>query len=100
MSDTLTANSTVTSPLSTAEQLVGKILELQEKLQQQAPGYESLLHTIHSNLSKDPDLVHLLTNEQIGIICLGLQKRTGVEMSKIEAKKKTSSKEKVSLADL
>jgi hypothetical protein len=71
-------DSTVTVPLTQAEQVRGRILELQEALQQNMPGYEGLLHTIHRNLAQDPDTVHLLSEEEIGIICLGLSKRTGV----------------------
>lgn len=94
-------DSTVITPvsLSVAEQMKTKIAELLEALQKQLPGYESLLHTIHRNLANDPDTVHLLSDEEIGVICAGLAKRTGVFIAKAEVEKK-SGKGKTTLGDL
>lgn len=58
------------------EQIHARIAELQASLQQQLPGYKDMLHTIHRALQNDPETVHLLTDEEIGIICAGLAKRT------------------------
>jgi hypothetical protein len=79
------------TPLSAADQMVAKIAQLQEMLQQNAPGYEGLLHQLHVQLHKDEDLTHMLTEEQIGVIVAGLSKRKQVVISEA-IKKKTSSK--------
>lgn len=92
--------STVTASLTSAEQIKDKILRLRTALQQQLPNYESLLQIIHMNLSKDPDVVHLLTEEEIGVICAGLQKKTMVVIISGELKKKSPGKGKVALDDL
>lgn len=94
------SDSTVTIPLANSDIIKGRIAELLTLLQQNAPGYESLLHTIHRNLAIDPDTVHLLTEEEIGIICSGLQKRTGVAIAKEEVSKMKRKGGKVTLDDL
>lgn len=78
--------STTSIPLGNAEQLVNKINELQTSLQENSPGYESLLYTIHTNLAKDPDMVHLLTEEQIGVIVSGLSKKKVITIATTERK--------------
>lgn len=102
MSSSENSQVTVSIPLTVAEQMKERILSLQEALQQQLPGYESLLHTIHRNLASDPDTVHLLSEEEIGVIVAALSKRTGVLiMKEIEEKAKKSVKSgKVVLGDL
>ena len=78
------------TPLSAAEQIVGRINELQVALQQSLPSYESLLHQIHVGLAKDPDVVHLLTEEQIGAICVGLSKKKNVTIALASKSKSTT----------
>jgi hypothetical protein len=80
-------NSTVVTALSNTDQIKARIAELRESLQQQLPNYESMLHTIHRNLANDPATVQLLTEEEIGVICAGLSKRTGVFIAAAEAEK-------------
>jgi hypothetical protein len=65
-------------PLTNLQQIVGRIEELQAKLQVAAPGYEGLLHTIHVALQKDDELAHLLTPEQVGVIVSGLARRKNI----------------------
>lgn len=93
-------DSTVTVPLTNAEEISGKIESLKEALQQRLPSYESLLHTIHRNLANDPSTVHLLSEEQIGIICAGLQKKTGVFIANAEAEKTVKSGKKTGKVDV
>lgn len=80
-------DSTISVPLTEADQIKGRIYQLQNALQKELPGYEGLLHTIHSNLAKSPDTVHFLSDEEIGIICSGLQKKTQIVISAKENKK-------------
>lgn len=77
--------------LDNLDQMAQKIADLQSQLQQMAPGYESLLHQIHVNLQKDPDLVHLLSDEQVGVIVAGLSRKKNVVIAEPDkiARKKT-----------
>jgi hypothetical protein len=81
-----------TTPLTPAEQIVARINELQAALAANAPNYQGLLHTIHQALIKDQEAVHLLTEEQIGVICAGLTKNKNVVIATAVAKSKTPSK--------
>jgi hypothetical protein len=81
----------ISTPLPSASILADKIAELQAALQTAAPSYESLLHTIHVALNKDESLAHLLTEEQVGIICAGLTKKQGIVIAETTAKAKTTS---------
>lgn len=92
-------NSISPVPLSHADQVKDKILRLRTQLQEKLPGYESLLHEIHRALAKDESTAHLLTEEEIGVICLGLQKRAGSYILEKEASKKTKTG-KVTLDDI
>ena len=58
------------------------------QLEQQLPGYKDLLRVIHTNLKADPDMVHLLSEEQIGVIVAGLMKHTGVVIATAASKGK------------
>lgn len=81
-------DSTVVATLTSSDLIKQRIYDLQEKLQTAAPGYESILHTIHQALAKDPDTVHLLSDEEVGIICAGLSKRTGIVIAEAKATKR------------
>lgn len=78
-------------PLSNAQQIVSKIEELQTLLQTASPQYESHLFIIHQALLKDEELAHLLTEEQVGVICAGLAKKKNVVIAEPEKKKGTTS---------
>jgi hypothetical protein len=75
-------------PLSNAEQIIARIGDLQQLLQTANPGYESQLHMIHRALMADPDVIHILTPEQIGVIVQGLSKKKNVVIATKEAKNK------------
>jgi hypothetical protein len=80
------------APLTGAEQIVQKISVLKEMLQQSLHGYESILQQIHINLAKDPEIVTLLTPEEVGVIVAGLAKRKGIIIATTStAKAKTAS---------
>jgi len=81
-------DSLVAVPAAKEEVIKAKIADLLDALQQQLPAYESLLHQIHRNLAMDPETVHLLSEEEIGVICSALQKRTGVFIAQEVATKK------------
>ena len=69
---------TETVSLPSASSLSSKIEELEAKLREGAPGYESLLYTIHKILSADEQLVHILKEEEIGVIVAGLAKKKNI----------------------
>jgi hypothetical protein len=74
------------APLQGADIIKHKISQLQEALQQQSPGYEELLRTIHVALHKDEELVHLLSEEEVGTIVAGLGKKTNIVIANLESK--------------
>jgi hypothetical protein len=53
-----------------------KIYSLDKALLDKHPAMDSLLQTIHRNLQKDPELVHILKAEERAIIFAGLKKKT------------------------
>lgn len=100
MSQTQTPGPT---PLDRFEQIAQRISDLQTKMQSKAPGYEALLQVIHRNLAADPEVVTLLSEEQIGVIFAGLSQMKGVIIAEAAGKNKTSSGKKlkdISLEDL
>lgn len=83
------------------EQIRSNILDLQNKLLEVHPQMPILLKTIHDQLKADPENVTLLTEEEICIIVNGLEKQTGVELSKVISKQATTKKlSKITSADL
>lgn len=81
---------TTVTPLDNSQQIKHRIAQLQECLEVNAPTYQSLLHTIHQNLMKDPDVVHLLSEEEIGVIVSGLSKHKNIVIATTVSKSKTS----------
>ncbi len=62
--------------LPSAAAISQKIAELDQALKTANPGMENLLQTIHRNLSADPQLVHLLKEEEVAILIRGLETKT------------------------
>lgn len=73
-------------PLPEISQIYAKIEDLKSRLQIAVPGYEHLLHEIHVALHKDESLTHLLSEEQIGVILLGLAKKKNIVIAEGERK--------------
>ena len=90
MSITPTTATASAVPLTHCEQMKSKIADLQAALQKQLPGYEGLLHVIHKELLNDEELTHMITEEELGVICQGLQKKTGIVISTAAVKSKTT----------
>lgn len=84
----MSLNTTVTA-LSNLEQVQNKIEQLKQMLAANAPGYESMLHTIHVALHQDESLSHLLKEEEIGVIIAGLSKKKNIVIATSTAKSKT-----------
>lgn len=71
------------------DELHKRIETLKESLLANDPQMPTLLAQIHQNLIKYPDLVHLLKEEEIGLIVKGLERHTQIT---ILAEVKTSAK--------
>lgn len=70
------------------------IQDLQSKLLSAHPEMPILLRKIHTKLKADPDIVTLLTEEEIAVIIAGLKEQTNVQFAtsakKPAAKKSTA----------
>lgn len=53
------------------------LLELEDKLNSRIDNFPYLLRDIHQHLRKDPEVVTVLTDEEIGLIVRGLKTMTG-----------------------
>lgn len=85
------------SPASPEEQVQMLIAQLAQELEQQIPSYKNTLSTIHKRLLAEEELVHILKEEEIGVIMNGQQKLTNTVI-KTAAIKKTSTRK--SLANI
>lgn len=66
--------------------------QLNGMLSNNVPGYEELLKIIHRNLSQDENLLHILDEEQIGVIINGLSRRKNIIIA--DTAQKNASKKK------
>lgn len=89
-----------TIKLTNYDLITNKIHQLQTILQAAAPNYENLLREIHTNLAADADVVHLLSEEQIGVIVAGLSKKKGIVIAEVMTKVKKASLKNTDLEDL
>ena len=72
--------------------IIDRINALQKALAAGLPNYESILYQVHRQLAEDDSLVHILTEEQIGVIVSGLSRKKNVLLVKQEIKKVSSNK--------
>ena len=78
-----------------------KIAELYEAVQQTLPNMPTLLRDIHQNLKQDPEIVTLLSPEQVSIIVSGLSKQTQTTIiSSVISGSKGKSLKKISVDDI
>lgn len=77
-----TAGAPNEAKLVNVEFVSSKIAELQQQLEEKAPGYKTLLREIHTILRKDEELVHILKEEEIGVIMRGLSTMKDVVINK------------------
>lgn len=85
-----------TTQLTSVEQVKQRISELHTALTSRLPGYEGLLQIIHRNLANDPDVVTLLSKEEVGTVVAALSQRKGIVLAKAAGSGKTSSGKKLS----
>ena len=77
-----------------------KLASLESALLEKTPTMPTLLRDIHRHLKKDPDIVTLLSEEEISVLVRGLKEQTKTEIGATIAKKKTKAASKMTLADL
>jgi len=89
-------------PLTSLEQLQEKISRMQSMMIADNPNFETLLREIHITLHKNEDLVHMISEEEIGKIVSGLAKKERVVIAEAMSKSKQgkTSKGDVALKNL
>lgn len=86
--------------MKTPEQIKLAIAELQDVILTAHPKLPFLLQEIRKFLLEDPDLVTLMTEEEIGIIISGLEKHTKTVITTAALKSTKKSLKSVTAADL
>lgn len=83
-----------------AAQLHAQIAELDKALKENLPQMDSLLQTLHKNLSTDPQLVHLLKEEEIAVLFRGLEIKTRTKILEETVKSASSGRGNKKLSKL
>jgi hypothetical protein len=84
-----------------ATEIKEKILELEQALLEANPTLPTMLRTIHTALRNDPEIVTLLSEEDISIVVRGLMKQTQTVIAESVAKAKPKKAlSKMTLEDL
>lgn len=84
-----------------AFQVAESIEDLRSKLLTQHPEMPLLLRKIHQTLKADPDVVTLLSDDQISVIVNGLSKQTQTTIAtSISSGKKGKSIKSIGISDL
>lgn len=86
--------------MTPAEQLKESVLSLQSALLAAHPTMPSLLQQIHRKLKEDPEIVTLLSEEDIGIIVSGLMKQTQTTIATTLSKSRTKTLKSIGISDL
>ena len=66
-----------------------RIAELQGAIDGEVPNFKTILKDIHATLRADPDVVTILTPEEIAVIVGGLEKHADLEIAGDVVKKAT-----------
>lgn len=86
--------------MTPAEQLKEQVAQLESQLLSAHPMIPALLRTIHTQIKSDPELVTVLSEEDISIIVKGLSRQTNTEIASTALKTKSKSLKNVGVADL
>ena len=99
-----TTNASNTNSLDARElevlSIKGKIAEMNKALLLASPMMPVLLREIHNQIRKDPELVTIITEEEIGMIVNGLKRQTNTALVTATVKQSTTKAEKVKQAKL
>lgn len=69
------------------DSILPKLTQLEQELNEENPEIDSYLKLINDNLRQFPDLVHLLSDEQIKPLYSAMRKKTDIQIS-VKANKK------------
>ena len=88
--------------MTPVEQVQERIVNLSIALTNAHPTISSLLREIHTQLKADPEVVTLLSEEEIAVVVSGLKRQTATEIatSALKTTKGNKSLKSLSLADL
>jgi len=87
--------------MTPAEQLRESVLSLQASILSNHPQLPVLLRTIHKKLAADPDIVTLLSEEEIGILVSGLDRmQMNIIATSIASSPAKKSMKSITVADL
>lgn len=67
-----------TQPLTEYEPFKMKLAELSQALEEEIPGFALLLRDIHREMQKDPNVVTIMTPDEIGTVVKGLTKHMDI----------------------
>lgn len=73
------------------------LLELEDKLNNRVDNFPYLLRDIHQHLRRDPEIVTVLSDEEIGLIIRGIKTMTGTVLGTTATAKKTGGRSKKSM---
>lgn len=79
----------MTSQAFQHDRVLGRIEELKTALDDSLPNMPNILQDIHKSLRDDPEIVTLLSEEEISVIVKGLEKHEDTVIVAKSAKKKT-----------
>lgn len=79
--------------MNSAEIIKEKLYQLESKLKENVPNIKELLRDIHTSLKKDPDVVTILSEEEVSMLVKGLVKQTQSTVIDKVLKTKKSKKE-------
>lgn len=74
--------------------VVERIDLMEDALKNLQPNFPMILRDIHNKLKDQPELVHMLSDEQIYKIIAGLEKHTGIEVKQAAAKSEKTKENK------
>lgn len=96
------ANSGQPEKKASEHPLMMELAELEQALLQQLPEFKTILKDIHGKLRQDPELVAIMSEEEIELVVRGLTKHATVEIIAPKAAKaaRKSAKTPISAADL
>jgi len=86
--------------MTPAQQVQEQLANMEAQLKQATPNISTLLRTIHQQLTKDPEIVTLLSEEECQVLVNGLKEHTQIEISTVAAKKKGPALKNIGLESL
>lgn len=86
-------------PNDLAEKIKFRCAELQQALEQEQPGYKTILQDIHEKIRETPELLYALKDEDIAVLVSGLEKHTGVVIAEKKAKEPMTKKRAAKLTE-